>query len=516
VRPLVFIATAGLALFANSGYGADGGRPNILWICADDQAPYVLGAYGNKQVRTPNLDKFAKEAMRFDRAYCNSPVCTASRQSFLTGRYPRTIGVTQLRTPLSEGEVTLAEILKQAGYDTAAIGKMHFNSSLKHGFDVLIDVPQHRDWLQRKGATPLHGVEVQPPWKPFKDPASIWLNGACLPYGAVDADMAGTYFAQQAAEFLQARREQPFFLMVSFYEPHSPFHFPVEYRDRHKPDEFKTPKVGSEDDWQIPEVFRNLTESEKRGIIAAYYTSAEFMDKNVGIVLEALEKSGQTKNTLVIYTGDHGYMLGQHGRFEKHCGYEPAVRSPLVMRFPEKIKSKQNTKALVEFIDILPTVLDLASLPIPANVQGKSLKPLLIGKIKRHRDRVFIEYSENEEGYVVTYRWKFIYGTGKRLREDGYATGRPLPGRTIQLFDLKNDPEELKNLAKLPAYAHLVADFTIQLAEHMKRTTRQPELLPNMGDVHSILEFCLQPRDFLPPPKTNTKSAASGEAESLK
>src|ERR1043166_1167853 len=121
---------------------------NVLWLCSDDHVPYVMGAYGNQRVRTPNLDRLAAQGMRFDAAFCNSPVCTASRQSFITGRYPRTIGVTQLKTALSEKEVTLAEILKQAGYETAAIGKMHFNSSLRHGFDLRIDLQEYQAWLR--------------------------------------------------------------------------------------------------------------------------------------------------------------------------------------------------------------------------------------------------------------------------------------------------------------------------------------------------------------------------------
>src|SRR2546425_3723178 len=289
--------------------------PNILWIIADDHVPYVMGAYGNKQVRTPNLDKLASQGMRFDGAFCNSPVCTASRQSFLTGRYPRTVGVTQLPSALPTNEVTLAEILKANGYDTAAIGKMHFNSNLKHGFDLQFDAEQHQQWLAAKGKTPLPGgVEVQPAWKPFADPASVWLNSACRPFGAVDSDMAGTYFAEQAIQYLQKQRQKPFFLMVSFYEPHSPFHFPVEYRGRHRPEEFHAPQPGPEDDWQIPEVFRSLTEQQKQGVIAACYTSVEFLDQKVGRVLAALEKSGQAKNTIVINLGDNGYLLGQHGR----------------------------------------------------------------------------------------------------------------------------------------------------------------------------------------------------------
>jgi choline-sulfatase len=273
-------------------------RPNILWICADDHAPYVCGAYGNRIIRTPNLDRLATEGVRFDSAYCNSPVCTASRQSFLTGRYPRTIGVTLLGTPLPADEPTLATLLRAAGYDTAAIGKMHFNSNLMHGFDVRIDVPQHAHHLKEHPPKPLPpDIEVQPPWRPFRDPARIWLNSACLPFGARDGEMAGTFFARHAARYLRERRDKPFFLMVSFYEPHSPFHFPIEYRGKYRPEQFAVPKVGPEDDAQIPAIFRALTEHDKQGIIAAYYTSTEFMDKNAGLVLDALKRSGHAADT---------------------------------------------------------------------------------------------------------------------------------------------------------------------------------------------------------------------------
>ncbi len=477
-------------------------RPNVLWIVADDHAPYVCGAYGNKIVRTPNLDRLAAEGMRFDRAYCNSPVCTASRQSFLTGRYPRTVGVTQLQTPLPESETTLAELLHDAGYDTASIGKMHFNSDLKHGFDLRVDRPEHTRWLRDRPKQPLpDGVEVLPPWKPFKDPARVWLNSMVAPFGAVDADMPGTYFAQEAAAYLKSKRDRPFFLMVSFYEPHSPFHFPVEYRGRHRPEEFTVPKVGPEDDEQVPAIFRDLSDREKQGILASYYTSAEFMDRNVGLVLDALKEAGKAGDTLVIYTGDHGYMLGQHGRFEKHCCYEPAVRAPLLVRFPGYVQPKQSTEALVEFVDIVPTVLESCGRPVPQNVQGRSLLPLLRGEAKAHRDRVFVEYSENEEAMVRAERWKLIYGTGKRERQDGYATGLPLPGRTVRLYDTEQDPDEMTNLAGRPEHTERVARLTAELAEHLKRTARQPELLPNDGDVHALLEFCLQPRDVKPPTK---------------
>jgi choline-sulfatase len=473
-------------------------RPNLLWICADDHAAYVYGAYGNRQVRTPNLDQLATQGMRFDRAYCNSPVCTASRQSFLTGRYPRTLGVTELSTPLPEGEVTLATLLRQAGYDTAAIGKMHFNSNYTHGFQDRLDLTDYQQALRRRGPQPLPaGIEVLPAWRPFRDPASIWLNSFCRPYGAVAADMSGTYLAQEATRYFQEHTHRPFFLMVSFYEPHSPFHFPIEYAGRHKPQEFTVPPVGPEDDWQIPAVFRPLTEAQKQGINAAYYTSVEFLDRNVGLVLQGLQRAGLADNTLVVYMGDHGYLLGQHGRFEKHCSYEPAVRAPLVLRYPGHIKPGQHTDALVEFIDLVPTILEYAGLERGAHLQGKSLLACLEGRAQRHRDRVVVEYAPNDEAMIRTERWKFIYSRGKRERRDGYATGRLLPGRTIQLFDEVSDPDEMHNLATKPEYQPLVAQFTARLAEHLKQTARQPELLPRTQDVHEILEYCLQPHDVV-------------------
>lgn len=472
-------------------------RPNVLLICADDHAPYIMGAYGNKKVRTPNLDRLATEGIRFDRAYCNSPVCTASRQSFLTGRYPRTIGVTQLRTPLPESEVTLAEMLRDAGYRTAAIGKMHFNSNLQHGFEYRVDQADHRQFLKSRPARRLpEGIEVLPQWRPFRDPAHIWLNGFYRPYGAYDEDMPGTWFAHKAVEYLnQQEDDRPFFLMISFYEPHSPFRFPVEYRDRHNPKSFDGPNVGREDQEQIPAIFRDLTDPEKQGILASYYTSVEFLDKNVGRVLDALSRSPHAENTLVVYLGDHGYMLGQHGRFEKHCSFEPAVRSPLVMRFAGRIRAGSNTDALVEFVDLVPTVLELCELDVPPQVQGKSLVPLLDGSTAKHRDFVVVEYSENEEAMISDGRYKLVYITGKRHRQDGYETGLPLPGRTVWLFDRVRDSAETKNLAEVNFYSDRVDRMTRQLADRMIRTAREPEKVPRTDDVHAVLDYCLQPRD---------------------
>lgn len=469
--------------------------PNVLVICADDHAAYAIGAYGNTLAHTPNIDRLAHSSLRFDRAYCNSPVCTASRQSFLTGCYPRSLGVTRLSTPLPEEALTLAEILAGAGYDTASFGKMHFNSNLHHGFTERLDAPEHQHWLKDQPAEEPITRAVLPNWKPFQDPARVWLNSQCLPYGARDDRMQGTWLARRAAEWLNSRGERPFFLVVSFYEPHSPFRFPVEFADRRSPHEFATPAVTDDDRPRIPACFADLTDDEKRGIAAAYYTSVEFLDKNVGLVCDALEESGHAENTLVVYLGDHGYLLGQHGRFEKHCSYEEAIRAPLLIRAPGN--SPGVTSALVELIDVAPTILSRCELPVPAAMQGRPLDEILAGQADRHRDHVFVEYAPNEEIAVRDERYKLVYIAGLHERDDGYKTGAPPAGREIRLFDLHDDPHEVVNLADRPEQRALIDKYLAMLAGHLRATAREPDKIPT-GELLETLDFCVQSRDVEP------------------
>ncbi len=485
-----------LALAASaSAAGQGGGAPNVLVICADDHAAYVSVAYGNRRVRTPNIDRLAAGGVCFDRAYCNSPVCTASRQSLLTGRYPRSIGVTRLQTALPDAEVTMAETLREAGFATAAIGKMHFNSELTHGFDVRTDLREYDAWLARQARQPVDpAIPVQPPWRPFKDPARVWLNSACLPMGLGEAIMDGTYLAEQAAAYLTAAHDRPFLLMVSFYEPHSPFRFPIEYAGRHEPAEFDVPALGPQDDDQIPAVFRDLTPREKQGIMAAYYTSVEFLDRNVGRVLDALDRSGQAGNTVVVYLSDHGYMLGQHGRFEKHTSYEEAVRTPLVIRRPGETRAGQRTEALVELVDLAPTVYELCGVPRTAGLQGRSLVPLLEGKATTHREHVVVEYAPNDEAMIRDEHWKLVYERGTQRRTDGYDTGRPLTAQRFRLYDLRVDPQEMTNVADRLAHAETVRRLTDRLIKHLTATAREKELIPRDADRVTLLDFLVQPR----------------------
>jgi len=489
-------------LAASAGFQAAGlhaaEKPNVLWLISDDHAAYVTGCYGNSRVKTPHLDRLAESGMRFDRAYCNSPVCSASRAAFITGMYPRSVGVTVLSTPLPASAVTLGEVLGEAGYDTAWYGKTHFNSGLKHGFDVVAGVGDWRRWLQERGQkVDDTSPGVLPPWKPFRDPARLWINGVYLPFGLPDELMWDTWFARQGAEFITRRRGRPWCCVVSLTTPHSPFRFPLEYRDRHDPDRFDLMKIGREDDRQIPAVFRGLTDAEKRKVQASYYTSTEFTDKNMGIVLDALTRSGQAENTIVVYLGDHGYMLGQHGRFEKHCSYEPAVRSPLLIRYPKRFAGGRSTSAMVEFIDVMPTILEVCDVAVPKRVQGRSLVPLLAGETDVHRRQVFVEYAWADEVMVRDDRWKLVYIRGKRRRSDGYDPGKdhPLPGPTLLLFDTKNDPGEFTNLANRPEHRARVAHYVSLLVDHLKRTSRMPERIPASDDPMVVLDYCAQPHD---------------------
>lgn len=509
VRALLAVLTIVtlVPLFSGAIVAADA-RPNILLILGDDHAAYALSSYGSTLVQTPHLDRLAAAGARFVHAYCNSPMCTPSRQSLLTGRMPHATGVTLLKTALADDELTLAESLSTAGYHTAAIGKMHFNSGLHHGFDRRIDQPDHRRHLEQHppAAVPADR-EVLGPWKPFRDPAAVWLNSRTLPMAANDRDMAGTFFAQEAARYLK-EVTGPFFLVVSFYEPHSPFHFPLEYAGRVDPRSLPLPVVGPEDPPQVPLIFRDLSDAEKQGIAAAYYTSAEFLDKNVGLVYDELQSSGHAENTLVIYAGDHGYQLGHHGRFEKHSFYEEAIRAPLLISWPGKIPPGQVIQELVEFVDLFPTIVAACDVPLPAERHGKNLLPVARGAAAGApvHDSVFGVYGENEEAMIRTDRWKLVYCSGTRARADGYATDHPTPGRYLKLFDLENDPAEMHNLAGDARYDSVATELKQRLAERLEATCRRQWQAPAGLALDERLDW------YVFPPELRDTKASTNES----
>jgi len=469
---------------------------NILFIIGDDHAATVLGCYKNSIIRTPNLDRLAAKGVMFTNAFANAPVCNASRQSILTGKYPHAAGVTLLRTPFPEEQITIAEHLKQFDFRTGAIGKMHFNNSLPHGFDYRIDAKDYHQHLKNNPPKkPPANLRTRPPWRPFQDPARIWLNADMLPSSHYEKDSEGTYYAQQAIKFLQENRDQRFCLWIGFHEPHSPFNFPIEYTGKYRPEDMPLPQGCPEDDRWIPAVFRDLTDHDKRGIIASYYTSVEYLDKNVGLVLNELEHLQLEDSTLIIYVGDQGYLLGHHKRFEKHTMWEEAVRAPLLMRAGGRYGKDRNIDALCEFVDLAPTILDALGIPPMAEVQGKSLMSLLLGNETEHKSYIFSEFLEDNKAMIRTPEWKYIFTSGKRDLGQGYATGLPAPGITHRLYDLKNDPEETTNVANDPQYSNVLQSLQERMIAHFYQThPKAKEIRDGLSQEQQLVWFC-EPTD---------------------
>ena len=489
-------------LFVSSAFGAPR-RPNVVLIVADDHSADVYGAYGNKQVRTPHLDQLAAEGVRFEHAYANSPMCTSSRQSFLTGRYCHSNGITMLAHVMPESAFTLADRLREAGYRTAAFGKMHFNSSNLHGFERHRTPRQWHQMDRKRANKPLpEGLDVQPQWKPFKDPARIWLNGFYRPFGRYYDEMPGAWYTEECIQFMTEHRDEPFFVQVGYHQPHSPFRFPVEYDKKLNPKDFDVPKPGPEDAGQTPKIFAVLTDEEKQGIRASYYTATQFMDSLAGEVLKAIDDLGLREDTLVIYLGDHGYHLGEHGRFEKHCMFERPVRAPLVVRFPGRVPRDKVNDALVEFVDIVPTVLDYLKIPPskqqPADqpLQGLSLKPLIEGRVTKLRDAAFSEYQPTEDAMVRTHRYKLIYRTaGPVPNWLGYEPVEVTEGRQVRLYDVQADPEEMHNIAGDPANAQIVSAMLDMLADWYRRTPPIGDPAPEGLSREDFLDWAITARD---------------------
>ncbi len=480
-------------------------KPNLLYILADDHAGYVLGADGNQQALTPNIDRLAGEGTRFARNYCNAPVCTPSRQSFFTSQLPHCSGVTVLETPLAEDKPTLARQLAASGYAPAVFGKMHFNRPGQpglHGFDIASteDVCR-REWSKAVGPWPDYAnIPTKPKqWRPFRDPARIWLDADKLPFDRDYEHMEGTWIARQGAQYIREHKDDPFALWVSFHSPHSPYDFPIEDRNRFDAKSFPVPEVGPDDFHQIPMIFRDLTPEDKQGIIASYYTAVSFLDRNVGEVLQALKDANLENDTLVIYMADHGYSLGQHGRFEKHVCYEPALRVPLIFRWPGHVGSGKVIREFTESIDVPPTLLEmLGAEPFEVN-QGRSMTSYLkTGQDANPRQSIFSEYLENEEACVKTGSWKLIHCTGRRLRRDGYLTDNPLPGRYVELYDQQADPGEFSNVANL--HPEVVQQLSAEMLRIFRATHPDAHAEPAGLSSDEAIDWYLRPRDAKPSP----------------
>lgn len=474
---------------------------NVVVIIGDDHTTSAVGCYGNDLIRTPNIDRLASNGHVFLNAYSNAPVCSASRQSIITGKYPHAAGVTLLTTPFQdEGNVTIAEHLRERGYATGVVGKTHFNNSTvpvpDHGFSSTVTHQDYRKWYaQQNMPTIPDSIQVLPKWKPFVDSARIWLNADVLPSpfheGFGDAD----YDAMKAIEFLQENKDTTFFLWVGFHEPHSPFNFPVEFSGSYNPDDIVLPEGSDEDDRYVPEIFRSLSKEDKQGIIASYYTSAEYVDKNVGKILDAIEELNLDENTLVVYLGDQGYLLGDHRRFEKHTMWDPAIKAPLIFRVGGSKNKMKRSKALVQFIDIVPTILDLIDQPQMPDIQGKSMEHLFNSSASEGDEYVFAEFLEDNKAMVTDGKWKYVFTTGLYDLGQGYETGEGASGILHKLYDIQNDPNETIDVAKFPGNETILKSLQEQMINiFMETHPLASELSDTLSMEEKLIWFC-EPRD---------------------
>ncbi len=431
-------------------------RPNVLFIAVDDLRP-DLGCYGNPIVKSPNIDALAKSGVRFDRAYTQFPLCNPSRTSMLTGRYVSTTKITGNREIFSAhlpGVVTLPAYFKANGYATARTGKIF------HG-----GLDDTGAWGE--GGEPVKTEAQMNADKATNQPAAQkrFNYTAERPFAAVpgEGEELGDYkTATRAVALLEKHKDHPFFLAVGFLKPHTPYIAPKKYFDLYKdrsripmPPDFAphvtlgpgVPKRAlppkSSDLFSTTEV----KPEDAREAIAAYYAAASFTDAQVGRVMEALDRLGLRKNTIVVLFGDHGYHLGEKGKWSKHGSlYEVGTRVPMLIAAPGARGNGKVSNRMAELVDLYPTLADLAGLPMPAGLQGQSLKPLLDDPAAKW-DHPAYTIAGNLLGFSVrTDGWRYTEWKGP----DGGA----------ELYDEKADPHEMKNLASDTKYAAKVKEMT--------------------------------------------------------
>ena len=408
------------------------GRPNILWFCADAQRWDTIAALGNPHIRTPSLDRLVAGGTAFARAYAQNPICTPSRASFLTGRYPASHHVYRNgNAGFPAGERLVTRILADAGYDCGLVGRLHLSTAKRgearpdDGYRVFrwsnLPLPdacdaqnQYFTWLRvEKGV----------------DPAELYADHPGFCGAGVPAALHHTtWCAEMALRFIDEPRDRPWLLSVNTFDPHPPFDPPAEYLAGYDPAALPPPLFRESDIARQP-MFANIRQQAMRAvdpagpmpaaraahdqaartykppdtfngrtIKAAYYAMISLVDAQFGRILDHLQAQGVLENTLVVYHADHGELLGDHGLVFKGCRFfEGAVHVPLILHWPGRVRAGLVAPALVELVDIAPTLLEAAGLAPPEAMQGRSLLPILEGRADpaRHKARVVADFNDS-------------------------------------------------------------------------------------------------------------------------
>ena len=475
-------------------------RPNILLIMADQLRYDALGCYGNTQIHTPNIDSLALNGATFDNHFIQNPVCSPSRCTILTGRYPKNHGTRDNGIPLRDEELTFPQVLQANGYRTAAIGKMHFTTQFRpkvneeddwpedrYGFEVVhttcdTKTGEYLDWLKAKSPRDYEIVKMQGERKAKEDRASAADKDTSGPPQVYPSDVNPEYhqsawIADRTIDLInEADPDRPFFALCSFVDPHHPFDPPASYSTMYDPDKLAPPvcQEGELDD-KPPHFrrhrtgrgfsnekydYRRLSAHDWGEVKAAYYGMISLVDYNVGRILDALRQKGILDDTLILFTSDHGELMGDHGLlFKGPFLYDCLIKAPMVVQWPGVVPKGARYAQLTEHVDIMPTILDYAGIRVPYGVQGMSMGPILRGDSGAGRAFALTEFNCYDWGLnikTITSRdYKLTYYAGERFGE---------------LYDRNADPDEFVNHWDDPDYADVKAELLKQLTDRIIET----------------------------------------------
>lgn len=446
-------------------------KPNVLFIMTDD-LNCDLGSYGHPIVKTPNIDRLASQGVLFENAYCNYPVCGPSRASFMTGLYPEQTGVTVLRRLFRNyipDAVTLSQHFMSNGYTAARVGKIyHYDNPKGIGTDGHDDAASWNTKINPRGRDKDEEDKI------FSlKPGSFGASLSWLAADGADEEQTDGMVATESIGLLRqyAESDEPFFLAVGFYKPHTPYVAPKKYFELYDPSEIEVPTTPEGYLDTLPEPARksltshreqlNLPVETAREAIRAYYATISFMDAQVGRVLDGLDALGLRDDTIVLFSSDHGYHMGEHGHYQKNVLFENSDRVPLILSVPGMKERGKRTDSFAEMIDFYRTLSELAGLsPPPEYVKGVNLRPILENVSKETRQNAFTQLIN---GYTLRTR---------EFRITQWKEGAP---DHMELYDQRNDPGEMVNLAKNPEYRKELAKLKKQLEKRIADATARPK-----------------------------------------
>lgn len=450
---------------------APNSAPNIIVFQADQLAAGALGAYGNQTVLSPHIDRLAADAVVFDRAYCNSPLCAPSRASMMTGLLPSQIGAYDNAAEFRSSVPTIAHHLRSLGYLTTLIGRMHFiGPDQLHGFDQRLTTDVYPADLSM---VPDWNLPASERLNWYHDSGSVFTAGVSTATVQRDFDEEVTF---RTMRFLtdQARRGpgQPFFLVSSFIHPHDPYEPPAEHWNRYNDVEIPLPAIGRLDDDELDPHSRRLlamyeleteapSDDEVRTARRAYYASVSYVDDQIGRIVDWLTELGLADNTVIVLTSDHGDMLGERGMWYKMSPFEASARVPLIVHAPSRF-APQRIDDPVSLINLLPTLVDVAGGDAAAiHSASPSLLPLFANQPSSILDELDTRQPSGS-AVVIEYLAEGVHSPQLTLVR-GQFKFVTCAGDPDQLFDLSSDPHELTNLAELPAFQELRASMRAEL-----------------------------------------------------